>query len=856
MELRTNRCPDITRRGFLKTSGITAATVGLALGSSGTLSALADTQGTAVKPGEEKIFSVQCRANCAGACRLWAHVRDEKLVKLEPAEYPNDMYRGGCLRGYSYMYRMYSNNRIKQPMRRVGERGAGEWEAISWDEAIKECSERLQAIIDKYTARAIGIDISSGSWASINGGLGIINRFGGALGCTQIQNSYDQNGISGMTRLFNISDFSFCNDISSVMDSTLFVSWGTNPCLTALQNWRWVTMAHERGTKLLCIDVMRSISSHKFDETVIVKPGQDGYLALAMCNYILCNDMQDKAFIAEKTTASLLVRKDTARHLRKSNWPADSAAAYALQMEDYYAACAENPMAAAFGMIPLPPDAFYVWDNAIGAPALADEAIDPAVEGAFVTEGGVEITTAYTLLKEHLKQYTISEAERICGLPAEKIEALARTFATEHAVSVNITFGTDHYLNGHLTAWAIGMLMTLCGHVAKPGNGIVGVFMNGAWDGVYETAMMNFWTGSPDFKGIYTDIVNLQIPEVLATGKHNGKDYALKAIISNSSNFLSNGPNQKYMIEKGLPNLDFWVVMDMEWTDSARYADIVLPIASWYEVEDLRVSYNNPYMVLSQQAVKPLHDTKSDLDAITMLGRAMGFEASFPGEGKEATDAALALLFSNEASINRGYSADQMRKDLVVNYTGRPEGEAWIRGLNGWPTDSGRIQLYWENPTPHFNYGQDLSDSIEGEHLVYYRPPKEADEDSDLAKKYPYVFIQEHARFRTHSQFFDTEILRELDPEPLGKVNPVSAREKGVKTGDYIEVFNDRGHAVVKCLEDEGIAPGIVNLAKGWQRHQYKAGCYSELTNGEMDPYGGAVAPYDTRVDFRKWEEQ
>ena len=116
------------------------------------------------------------------------------------------------------------------------------------------------------------------------------------------------------------------------------------------------------------------------------------------------------------------------------------------------------------------------------------------------------------------------------------------------------------------------------------------------------------------------------------------------------------------------------------------------------------------------------------------------------------------------------------------------------------------------------------------------------------------MYLQEHSRFRIHTQWFEVPVLRELDPEPQGKVNSVDAEARGVKDGDYIEVFNDRGHAVVKALIDESIAPGIISIPKGWQRSQFKAGCYQELTNPKTDKYADSIAPYDTRVDFKKWE--
>ena len=169
-------------------------------------------------------------------------------------------------------------------------------------------------------------------------------------------------------------------------------------------------------------------------------------------------------------------------------------------------------------------------------------------------------------------------------------------------------------------------------------------------------------------------------------------------------------------------------------------------------------------------------------------------------------------------------------------------------------TEKGRVRLYTDKPKPRLNYGQDLSARVDNEHLVYYREPEEAGIDNPLAEKYPLVYLQEHSRFRVHTQWGVVPLLRELDPEPVAKVNGRDAAERGVTTGDIVEVYNDRGHCVVKCLVDESIAPGVLSIPKGWQREQFIEGGYQEMSQPGMDPYPSAASFYDARVNFRKWE--
>ena len=843
----TNKHVELTRRGFLATS---AALAGAAALGTGTLSALGAFDDAERAEQNEEIVSVMCRSNCMGSCRWLAHVADGKIVKLEPGDYPTDGYRGGCLKGYSYIERIYSPTRVKRPLKRatwspenrqVELRGRDEWEEISWDEAIKYVADEFVRCRDTYGPRSIIFDSASGQYGYHNGIYnGPLNRLLGVIGAEKTATSYDYACGVGIHRVLGTGDWAYCNEPNSVMDSSMVVIWGTNPVLTAPQNWRWIQWAKENGTKVICLDPIKSATAHRSTEFIQVTPGNDGYLALAMCNYLIENDMINKDFVMNSTTGPFLVRADTKKHLRYSNWIAGE------ETEDNWSRVGSGSVFT----VPEGTDLFFVWDNATGTPMPVDEATDPALEGTFTTADGIEVTTAFTLLKNQLKQYSIEGASALCGPSVERIKALAESFATERAVSVNVTYGCDHYVNGYLTTWAMAILLALTGQLAREGAGFTGVFTQ-----TYTPAITTYWFYTPGFKAYNAQIPFGRVPQMIKDQAIEGVDHPTKAMISFCHNPLSNMVGQNNLLE-ALPNLDFWVVMDMELNDSGRYCDVFLPIASWYEKEDLRTAYNNPYITYSEQAIQPLYDTKTDWEIGCLIGRAMGYEADFPETFVPAYG--NALLFSDAISQARGYSAQYIQEQKAVNMNGEAyEGKSWIRGKSTpFPSESHRAQLYCENPAPRLYYGHDFSDRTDQEHIVYYREPDECGPNSPLKDKYPLIYLQEHARFRTHTQWFEVPMLREIDPEPLGKVNSLDAEARGVKNGDYIKVFNDRGFAVVRCVIDESIAPGIVSIPKGWQKNQFKAGCYQEMTNPKMDNYADSISPYDTRVDFVKWEEE
>jgi molybdopterin-containing oxidoreductase family molybdopterin binding subunit len=139
-----------------------------------------------------------------------------------------------------------------------------------------------------------------------------------------------------------------------------------------------------------------------------------------------------------------------------------------------------------------------------------------------------------------------------------------------------------------------------------------------------------------------------------------------------------------------------------------------------------------------------------------------------------------------------------------------------------------------------------------GDPLPRFRPPAEAWFENPLAGKYPLVCIQKHPLWRVHSQWFNIPWLRELDPFPHVDINPADARARSITEGDLVDVFNDRGSATLKARLTEALPPGMINIDKGWQRSQFAAGGYQELTSDRKNPITLNASFFDTLVEVRK----
>lgn len=831
---RNNR--GISRRTFLKGSAAAAAVAAVAsmtgcgdpsqgttaAPTDGTLEEVPTTSAGTVEPAplpEDEIYVTSCRSNCFQGCVLNAHVRDGKVVRMSPKAYEKNDYTGCCVKGLSLPQRTYSPTRIQYPMRRVGERGADQWERVSWEEAIKEVAEKLMTIQKTYGTYSVVVEGGSGNYGKVHGVAGLQNRFAFMIGATLPSGCYDQAFGYGTDRAIGGGVWLHGNEPTDFLNSKTIFIWGSNPVHAQPQNWRIVSKAHNQGTKLICIDPIRSATAAKCDEFVPIQPGTDLLLTMAMMKIILEEGWTDEAFMKNRSTCPALVRKDDGKYLMKSA----------------FATLAEGEA-----------DDYYVWDADKNAAVLGAETTNPALEGAYTVEG-VECVTAFTLLKARIMETDVAYAAKKTGISEAKIKELADEYAHSGASAIYANYGIDHYQNGHLWGFAIACMATLTGNLARSGCSLGGMFVNSSVG--FNTNALYAGDSNGSVPNPY--IPSYAIGEIFRNQSWRGAPYPLKAIVTANSNSMSNWAQQNQWFEDIFPNLDYWVVLDNEMTDCARYADMVLPVAGWLETNDLRSNFNNPYLVIQEKAIEPLYESKSDKDIFELLAAEMGLGEFFPPRDEEYW---MQVNVSFPYWEQLGMSFDRIMKDKVVDtvYNGNP----FVRGESApFPTTQGRVRVYCEDPQPRTNWGQAISkETYELERMPYFKAPNEAWDENPLFAKYPLVFIQDHTRFRTHSQWYNTPVLRELDPEPYIRLNPDDAKARGIAEGDIAEMYNDRGHVVAVVHLDPAVRPGVTTMPKGWQRDQFIAGCYQELTNTSSDPMACNFAYFDTLVEVRKYE--
>lgn len=301
---------NLTRRGLLKATGATVGAAALIGG--GVLRALGPDEGAFAEEPEDQ---TKCRVGCCWTCvycQYEAHVRDGKIVKLSPIEGGSPRGSRMCLRGRSRMRAVYNPNRILYPMKRAGERGEGNWERISWDEAISTITSKWKSYREEFGPRSIAYYWGSGNCAALGSGNfgGLLGRLANVLEMTMVDYCTDMALGYGMARV--AGDGMFRNGASLIGNADKVVMWGCNFVDAWWQHWWPLADAMEKGsTRLIVVDPNYSTTASKANMWVSNRPGSDPALLLGIMNYIVENDLHNKEFLLNHSNASFLIRQDT-----------------------------------------------------------------------------------------------------------------------------------------------------------------------------------------------------------------------------------------------------------------------------------------------------------------------------------------------------------------------------------------------------------------------------------------------------------------------------------------------------------------------------------------------------------------
>lgn len=435
-------------------------------------------------------------------------------------------------------------------------------------------------------------------------------------------------------------------------------------------------------------------------------------------------------------------------------------------------------------------------------------------------------------LKQRVKtEYPPEKVARITGLPVETIERFARELGTTKPAFIRLNYGMQRHGGGAMAVRTVACLPAITGDWRHPGGGaMLSTSKLYPFDDAFLTR--------PDLIPAGTRTVNMtQLAEALH-GELPGPP--VQALYVYNSNPAAVCPDQSRVL-KGLMREDlFTVVHDQFQTDTADYADIVLPATTQLEHFDIHNSYGHLYVQVNRPAIQPVGESKPNTEVFRLLAKAMGFE----DELFAMNDAELArAAFEHEhprfhGDAFRGIGFDHLMANGPVRLNVPTD---WAPFASGhFPTPSGKCELF--SPGEQ-EAGRDP--------LPHYIPPHEDPQTQPaLAAKYPLQLITPPTPSFLNSTFVNVDTLRTRAGEPRVEMNPADANSRGIADGQTVRVKNDRGSLLAKAVVGDTVQPGVVvSFGIWWNRYTPDGVNVNTVTSTKLTDQGGGATFYDNLVE-------
>lgn len=536
-------------------------------------------------------FHATCSMECLH-CNLKAFVKDGRIIRIES----DNAYEGkGCARGLSRIKWVYAKNRIRTPLKRVGERGEGKFVPISWDEALDTVATKMKEAIAKDGSKSILMTSASGNMDSLTNG--VMKALGAHIG--GVTHQVGSLCCSAVTAAMNdMVGFRYVDTRDTIADSTYILCWGNNPIVTMQAYWPRYLEAKARGAKMVVIDPRKSETAQRSDDWVSLVPGTDAALALGMMREIIHNNWCDITFLKTHTGAPYLVGPN-GKLLRETK----------------------------------DKTSYLVYDEVSKNVVRHDTPnIQPALRlaGAKLPAG---TQTVFEMLAKEADLWTPEATEAETGVPAAKVKELAKDYATSKASMIVPNMGSFQRVEyGTYAAAGHFYLALLTGHIGKPGTGIC--------DAGGVTQMAKF--GSPIPAPAKKPAKVPGIPTAkLGEWVLNDKPHKINVWYSMTCGLVGQWPNTNKVIA-ALKHVPFVVVADNVMTPTCRYADIVLPATTVFEYKTLMAGTRTHFVQWSDEAIKPEGEAKPDYWIIAQLAKRLGVGEAFDVTPEQMAERVLA----------------------------------------------------------------------------------------------------------------------------------------------------------------------------------------------------------------------
>lgn len=790
----------ISRRSFITGTAV-LTTAGLLAGCSANNETMAETGGDAkATPAEspDELFPGVCSGNCGGGCWLNVHVRDGQVVRTSARDFPDTAYNRICPRGATHVGRIYSSKRVLYPMKRVGERGTGEFERISWDDAIQTIASEWKRITDEVGPQGFGMEWGSGNYQLAHGtcnGFSSMWRLLNITGASEVPLDVDAGVGFGVQHAHG--GLPTGNGVKDRINAKTQVMWGCNPPNALPQIMHFLMEAKENGTRYIVIDPLFDTNAAMADWWIPVKAGTDGALAMGVLYELFNNGWITEDAIKMQSNCPFLVKED-GKFLRMSDLGVEPT-------------MVPNPMTGE----DVPNDPVALWDASANAAVPFSEAKDPAYQD--VSEvNGIKVRTVYEIFMESVNNYPPEKASELCGVKVEDIKELARVYHEDGPVSTEMMQGMNHYRNAHYATWPMVLISMLTGNTGAKGASY-------GQTEEYLIQMTQSNAAAPMPEGAPGQGRHIPVPLILEATKTGlaGDGIPLKGLFIHGSNPASTFAQHENTLE-WMGNLEFLVVSDMYLTETAKQADIVLPAAHWFEKEDVGWLFaTHPYLSYNAKAVEPQGEAKADFEIFGLLAEALGYGDMWP----ESAEAYISEVFDTDTMKALNVSLERIREEGAVNL--RPGTEDYVSDTSATLTETGRVYVYQEEVLMSYPYSEKVDESLE--HVPQFVEGTFMGEGTEHRKEYPFHVIGEKMRTHTHTQWSDCDFVKEFEPEPIVRINPDDAAELGIKEGDAVKLSNEFGYVVMKCVFNPGLRPKTVSSGRSWNAEDFIDGHFANI---------------------------
>jgi len=703
---------------------------------------------------EVELVRGACPHDCPDTC-TWQVAVDRRTGRaLELWGDPEHPVTQGalCTKVDRYLDRTYHPERLSQPLRRVGDKGAGVFEPISWDVALREIAQRLQEIITRHGAESVLPYSYAGTMGLIQG-EGMAARFFHRMGASRLARTICAE--AGFQGLIYTLGRALGVDPEQIVHSDLIWIWGSNTLTSNVHLWPFVQAARARGARLVVIDPVRTRTAKQADLWVGIKPGTDAALALGLMHVLIAEGLVDQRYVERATLG-------------------------------------------------------------------------------------------FDELRERVATFTPERTAEITGVSAELVRELARSYGVAHAPAIRVNYGMQRHAGGGMAVRSIACLPALVGAWQRPGGGIL-LSTSGYFQldrRALERADLLGARSPRTFNMNRLGDALSRAADARARALHHPRPVdptptsadagaQVHALIVYNANPAAVAPDQGAVVQ-GLSREDlFTVVLEHFQTDTADYADYVLPATTQLEHWDLIKPYGHLRLALNRPAIAPVAQSRSNAEIFRGLARAMGYaEACFDEDDQQMIQAFLAA--QREPELLR-CSWENLARDgharLDVSATPFAEGHFF--------TPSGKCELYSRSM---------LEDGYDP--LPNYTPPNHARAAETHRDAYPLICLSPPAHGFLNSTFVNVERLQKREREPCVLLHPDDAAPRELVDGARARVFNERGELALPVRITPDVVPGTLVIPGVWwsKLSPDKRNVNRLVSQAEADMGAGALF-YDVRVN-------